>query len=600
MKELIYYLKQLYVYSGNILYFNLFGMVIVSLLDGLAILLLIPMLSISGILTFTDQSSFFGGFREILNFFPSEMSLSIILGIYIVLTIGQNLLQRNILIRDTNLQQGYLNFLKEKVYHGLLEVRWEFFLRSKKSNLINTLTREIDRVSMGIKMCMQFVTNVVFTIIQIGIAFWLSPAISSIVMICGLGLAFFSWRFVRQSKELGRNATYLSREYLAGVTENLNAIKDIKSNSLEESRKQWMTSFNQKMLREQVNFTRIQTTSQLSYKSALAIILTSFILLAVNLFDTQPETLLMVILLFGRMWPRFVTIQSNLQQLALTVPAFKVLLDLETETKNARELDVRMSEGVDTFSVEETIELQEVSFRFNSTHSTFALEDVSIEIPANQMIAIVGHSGAGKSTLVDIIMGLNKPERGLILLDGKTLEGKTLVAFRKSIGFVPQDPFLFHTTIRENLLLMNSNATDQQMWEALEFAAADDFVRRLPDGLETMIGDRGVKLSGGERQRLVLARAILRKPSLLVLDEATSALDTENEEKIQEALNKLKGKMTIIVIAHRLSTIRNSDRVIVLEMGRIVQEGKYDKLSNEREGLFNRFLMKQLEGSKII
>jgi len=164
---------------------------------------------------------------------------------------------------------------------------------------------------------------------------------------------------------------------------------------------------------------------------------------------------------------------------------------------------------------------------------------------------------------------------------------------RGLVSYVPQDPFLFHGSIRDNMLLIDPQASDQDIWEALRFSSAAEFVGRLPDGLDTVIGDRGIRLSGGERQRLVLARSILRRPSILILDEATSALDMDNELRIQKALEKLKGMMTIIVIAHRLSTIRNADQVIVLEQGHIVQSGEFDKLSEDKKGLFSRLLGSQ-------
>jgi ABC-type multidrug transport system fused ATPase/permease subunit len=210
------------------------------------------------------------------------------------------------------------------------------------------------------------------------------------------------------------------------------------------------------------------------------------------------------------------------------------------------------------------------------------------------MTAIVGRSGAGKSTLIDLLMGLITPESGDVQIDNIKLTGENLPNLRKSISYVSQDPFLFNATIRENLLIIEHNASDGEIWEALEFSAAADFVRELPNGLDTLIGDRGIKLSGGERQRLVLARAILRKPKILILDEATSALDTENESKIQEALERLKGSMTIVVIAHRLSTIRNADQVIVLDQGEIIQHGQFNQLANEKRGVFSSLLKKQM------
>jgi ATP-binding cassette subfamily C protein len=237
-----------------------------------------------------------------------------------------------------------------------------------------------------------------------------------------------------------------------------------------------------------------------------------------------------------------------------------------------------------------------VSYRYDPNKQEFALVDVNIRVPANSMTAIVGRSGAGKSTLIDLLIGLVRPESGEVLYDGVPLTARNTLAHRRMVSYVPQDPFLFHSSIRDNLKLVDPNAIDERLWEALRFAAAEDFVRQLPDGLDTIIGDRGIRLSGGERQRLVLARAILRKPSILVLDEATSALDNENEAKIQAALERLKGSMTIIVIAHRLSTIRNADQVIVIEQGRVVQQGAYHQLSSETRGTFSRLLSYQEAG----
>ncbi|GIQ63566.1 hypothetical protein PACILC2_21340 [Paenibacillus cisolokensis] len=221
------------------------------------------------------------------------------------------------------------------------------------------------------------------------------------------------------------------------------------------------------------------------------------------------------------------------------------------------------------------------------------MRNVNLFIPANRMTAIVGKSGAGKSTLIDLLMGLIEPDSGRIEADGESYTGARAAALRRSVSYVAQDPYLFHATIRENLLLVAPGESEERLWEALRQAAADDFVRKLPDGLDTVIGDRGIRLSGGERQRIVLARALMRKPSVLVLDEATSALDAENEALIAETLERLKGSMTIIVIAHRFSTIRHADRVVVLERGEVVQQGELRQLARETAGTFSRWMANQ-------
>jgi ATP-binding cassette subfamily C protein len=202
------------------------------------------------------------------------------------------------------------------------------------------------------------------------------------------------------------------------------------------------------------------------------------------------------------------------------------------------------------------------------------------------MTAIVGTSGAGKSTLADLIMGLIEPQDGAVLIDDVPLDAERLHAWRGCIGYVAQETFLFNDTVRANLLWAYPGATEDELRTALRLAAADDFVARLPDGMETVLGDRGVRLSGGEQQRLALARALLRKPSVLILDEATSNLDSENERRIQGAIEALHGGITIVAITHRLSTIRNADIIYVLENGRVIETGDWTSLTAGGTGRF--------------
>jgi len=206
------------------------------------------------------------------------------------------------------------------------------------------------------------------------------------------------------------------------------------------------------------------------------------------------------------------------------------------------------------------------------------------------MTALVGASGAGKSTLADLTLGLLTPNTGRVLVDGEPLTGDRLAAWRNSIGYVPQEPFLFHDTIRANLLWARPDATEEDLRVVLRAAAAEEFVTRLPQGLDTVVGDRGVRLSGGERQRLTLARALLRRPTLLVLDEATSSLDHENERLVQEAIAKLHGELTLVVIAHRLSTVQQAEQVVVMGEGRVLESGSPDELIQHGDGLFRQLV----------
>ena len=207
-----------------------------------------------------------------------------------------------------------------------------------------------------------------------------------------------------------------------------------------------------------------------------------------------------------------------------------------------------------------------------------AVQDINLEVRAGETIAIVGESGSGKSTLMSLIIGFRHPSQGSITIDGLDLESIDLRAYRRQIGVVPQSTILFSGSIRDNLTYGLEDWTEEELWEILRQANLHDFVRALPQGLDTLVGERGTKLSGGQRQRLAIARALVRKPRIILLDEATSALDTESERLVQEAMERLSKGRTTFVIAHRFSTIRNADRILVMHQGRAVELGTHAEL----------------------
>jgi ATP-binding cassette subfamily B protein/subfamily B ATP-binding cassette protein MsbA len=207
-----------------------------------------------------------------------------------------------------------------------------------------------------------------------------------------------------------------------------------------------------------------------------------------------------------------------------------------------------------------------------------ALSGIDLDLPRGSTVALVGSSGAGKSSIADLLCGLYKPSEGEILVDGKPLDGLDLISWQQRLGVVSQDTFLFNASIGDNISFGTPHATRAQIIAAAEKAQAAGFIADLPDGFDTLIGERGYRLSGGQRQRLSLARAILRDPDLLILDEATSALDTQSERLVQQAIDEFEGKHTVLVIAHRLSTIVGADQIYVLNKGRIVERGNHEQL----------------------
>lgn len=595
MQAIIYYVRQLQRLSGVKLYLNLLGMVISGLLESSAILLLVPMLGMAGIQLGGAVAGYHLPMLGFISELPQSTALLLVLGSYVLIVLCQNLIARFVAIRNVEIQQTYGRQLRVEVYSALLRAQWSFS-EEAHLDLINMMTTELARVLAGISGFLQFLTSLLFTLVQIAFAFWLSPKMTLAVLVCAALLSIFSRRFIRKAKRLGSRSTELGKTYLGGITDQLNGIKDIKSNNLEQSRLEWLHAFTGEVKQEQLDYTRLRSNSQLLYKLSSTLLIAVFIFVSFRFMQVEGPNLLLVILVFTRLWPTFSTLQSLLEQLASVVPSFKQLQSLQEECLAAVEHEADQSgEWVLPMTLEHGLEARNVDFRYHADEPQYSLQNVNVRIPARQMTAIVGRSGAGKSTLVDLLMGLMQPEDGEILADGEPITGERLLSYRRSIGYVAQDPFLYNATIRDNLMMIKPDAEEAELWEALEFASSADFVRKLPDGLDTLLGDRGVRLSGGERQRLVLARAIIRKPSILVLDEATSALDTENEQRIQEALERIKASVTVIVIAHRLSTIRGADQILVIDQGRVIQQGVYSGLASEKGGMFSRLLKGQEE-----
>lgn len=598
MNHLLYFSRKLHAYGGKALYINLFGMMLVGLLDGVGILLIAPLLSVIGIVNIPLSSVPGLHYLAALQELPRARALFIILALYIMLVAVQGLVGRYLSLQEIKIHTGYVNQIRLEIYRSLLQANWGFFIRRRKTDLINSLTGELARVTNGAYLFLQLMTSAAFTAIQIGLAFFISAKMTLFVLGCGIAVALLSRRYIKQSRVIGSATTELAQSYLAGISDHFNGMKDIKSNLLESSRYRWLLDWSDKIAHERFENSRVRSNSQLFYKIFSAIMIAVFVFASVLLFQSQGGYLLLILVIFSRLWPRFTTIQASMEQIASSLPAFKVLMQLQQDCIAAKELmngDELGGEHVAPLKIEQQLECRQVYFRYDKQQPDYTLEAINLRIPANGMTAIVGQSGAGKSTLIDLMMGLMKPELGHILIDGKIVSEDELFSLRKAISYVPQEPFLFHGTIKDNLLMIDPAASEEHMWEAMEFSSAAEFVRKLPLGLNTVIGDRGIRLSGGERQRLVLARAILRKPYILILDEATSALDSLNETKIQEAIERLKGFMTVIVIAHRLSTIRNADQVIVLENGKVVQAGSFVMLSEDKKGLFSRLLGNQLQ-----
>lgn len=279
-------------------------------------------------------------------------------------------------------------------------------------------------------------------------------------------------------------------------------------------------------------------------------------------------------------------------QLQRTIGASERIIEIMGEEA---EVNMQLDVAEASHKIQGNIRFQELHFSYPTRPDIAILKNVSFQVAAGQKVALVGHSGAGKSTIVQLLLRFYKHQSGQIAIDEQDIDAYNITTLRKNIGVVPQDVILFGGTIRENIAYGKPGATEEEIIAAAQKANAMDFILSFPEGLSTVVGERGVKLSGGQRQRIAIARAILKDPAILVLDEATSSLDAESEKLVQEALDELMKNRTTIIIAHRLATIRSVDKIYVLKDGQIIESGTHQELLSLDNGLYSSLVKLQFE-----
>jgi len=467
-------------------------------------------------------------------------------------------------------------------FEDFFNARWYFFSSGKQGVMLNTFTRELNIAGNAFGAMALFFVSALQMVFFLAIPFYLSWRVTTI----SLGAAFlFAIPFILLGKfsyRLGILNTTTGNRVMSVIQENFGLAKVVLGFG-----NQRKSSDN---LSGAFDAHRLATLKSQTLNEAIPILYRPFgvIMLVVALFSAQrfgvPLSEMTVLLL--ALLQVAVSISNMVMRKNSLENFFPSYEQIKTLRERAREL--RQTSGKRQFGgfVHELC-IEDLSFSYPGQESV--LVDINMRIPKGKMVAFVGESGAGKSTFIDMVMGFHKPTKGRVAFDDVSLEDFDIYSYRHRIGYVPQDSVLFNMTIRDNLLWAYESATDEEIKYASHQANAEEFINQLPEGYNTLVGDRGVRLSGGQVQRIALARAILRRPDLLILDEATSSLDTYSERLIQQAIENIAKETTVILIAHRLSTIANADYVYVLKEGRIIEEGTYSELI-KMNGHFNRMV----------
>jgi ATP-binding cassette subfamily C protein len=554
-----------------------------SLTEGLSISLLGPLLGLMG-----DPSGSSGPTRDaarvLLHALGLHLSLPIILAIFVPVVLCRSAFVRKRDIVLFDLWQRFTTTLRRRLYCAIEEASWPFIAEQRLSHLVKALTADVDSVAVGTFLFLQIPATVAVAAVQIAISLAISPLLTLAVIGCGGIVALLvSWHR-GGAYQAGKRTMEARRATFDEISDFAAGIKLAKSHNAEERHRM---AFEAALVRQNdstLAVYRRAADAQLHVQAATALMLGAFVYAGTEFVHLSAPELVVMIVVFARLMPGLMELQKNIYSVLLMLPVFDDLQRLIARCQNAREPVV--AGGADRLQFSDKIKLSGIRFCYDKKRGPNVLNDLDLEIAAGSVVALVGTSGAGKSTVADLIMGLQVPDAGSLTVDGQTLTGPRLAAWRRSVAYIPQENFLFNQNIRANLLWSAPHATDVDLRRVLAMTGADCLVASMPDGLDTMVGERGARLSGGERQRLILARAVLRNPALIILDEATNALDQESERAVWAIIDRLRGSTTVVVIAHRLSTLRTADHIAVLDGGKIVQFGKWDALTNDHGGRF--------------
>ena len=468
---------------------------------------------------------------------------------------------------------------RDRLYRAIAGASWTFVSARRGSDFTHVLTTELQRVGIAAYQLLSLAMTAAVTAAYVLVAFRLSAVMSLLALVAGLIPLALTWTPLRASQKGGERVAAANAAVHAAAIEHLAAAKTTRSYGAGERSARVFSGLALEVADANAEVIAAHTNQRAFVQLSSAIVLAGLLYVAARILALPSADILIFVFIFARLTPRLSALHSGLQSLLVLLPAWTAASGMLQECLAAAENPTAAGTPVSFRSV---ITVDRVTYCYPHTDRP-AVSDVTLQIPAGRVVGLAGPSGCGKTTVADLLLGLLRPQRGAIVIDGSPLGADGTASWRDQIGYVAQDTFLFHDTVRANLLWARPSATEADLLRALGLAAADLFVRQLPQGLDTVLGDRGVRLSGGERQRLALARALLRNPKLLILDEATSALDSENERAIQESIAGLRGTLTVLVITHRLTTIRDADVIFVMDEGRLVESGRWVDLL-EREG----------------
>ncbi len=486
--------------------------------------------------------------------------------------------------------------LRKALYNKLVSLPIVFFEQSRVGDIVSRLTSDVEKLYSAFSITLaEFLRQIIILVAGILFLAFRAPSLSLVMLatfpVIVIGAMFFG-RYIRKlskerQQELANSNTV--------VNETIQAIQAVKAftNELFEALRYGRSI--EQLVKIALNYAR--------WRALFSVFIVTFLFGALffiiwqGAYMVQNGTmsvgrLIEFVVYTGILGGAIAGLGNFYTEILGAIGATERIREILDEVQ---EVDTENSAAAERFPLKGHIRYEEVRFSYPTRSDVEVLKGLSFEVPAGSKIALVGASGAGKSTIVQLLLKFYEAASGDIKVDGHSIYAINTTAYRRNMAIVPQEVILFGGTIRENILYGKPEATEAEIIAAARQANAWDFIQSFPEGLETIVGERGVKLSGGQRQRIAIARAILKDPAILLLDEATSSLDAESEKAVQDALNTLMEGRTSIIIAHRLATIRDVDCIYVIDHGQIVEQGSHEELSQLEDGIYNSLAKLQFE-----
>ncbi len=547
-----------------------------AVLEGIGISLLVPLLGVlfSGggaphwlASATTSAFALFGAHYQF-------QRLLVLLGIFAALVVLRAVV---ISLRDITiigLQLAFVQTQQLRTAQALATASWETLAGIRHARIIQLMGPDVQRLGVGIHYILRGATAFIIFLVQCALAFLFAPLLAGTLAFLFIAGAIGFSPMLAKSRSLGDYVADANLALLNSSAQFMGGLKLAISQNLQPGFVGLVRQTLQDLADRQLRFARQQVLGQSALITLFGMLGVVIVFTGLFWFHVAPSLLIALLVIVTRMTAPIGQIQQAAEQFVHLLAVNDRMQELHQELAGAtRDNDT----GTETPYPDGDIAFENVNFiHAPSTEATANKDgiicDLDMTIRRGEFLAITGASGAGKTTLIDLLAGLYWPTSGRIVIGARLLDSTTLAAWRKGLAYVPQDPFLFNDSIRRNLSWANPHADETQMWQALELAGAEKLVRRMDNGLETLVGERGVLISGGERQRIALARALLRSPRLLILDEATSALDSENERTVLVRLRAMKCRPTIVMVAHRTENLSLCDRIIRFEGVASVQQ----------------------------